>query len=122
MEQKKCYPKNESKNFYLLSGICRCECGGAMTGYTLRKPNGKTYSYYKCHNHTSKGSKICAGNTVAREFLETFVTSKIRANEGVNLDMFPDGKKREFVLQKVKGITVGKNKNIFVRFDNSNFV
>lgn len=114
--------KRSVKNSYLLSGLARCECGGSMTGHTMRRRDRKTYSYYVCHNHTSKGPKICMGNTISREILETYVSAKIKTNEGVNLEIFPDEKKRELVTQKVKGIIVKRNKNIVIRLDNSNSV
>lgn len=109
------------KNSYLLTGLARCECGGAMVGHTMRRRNRKTYSYYMCHNYASKGPKICTGNTVSKDILETYVTAKIKTNEGVNLEIFPDEKKRELVMQKIKGVIVKRNKNIVIRLDNSDY-
>lgn len=60
---------------YLLSGLLRCgRCGGSMHGYTFaKKTSGKAYSYYKCHNHGSKGPTACKGMTVPAKDIEAFV-------------------------------------------------
>jgi site-specific DNA recombinase len=66
---------------YLLSGLVRCgKCNASMSGYSqriFRQKQWKTYSYYKCHNHTSKGSSICEGNSINKAILETLVIDKI---------------------------------------------
>ena len=51
--------ENTSKNFYLLSGLIKCECGGSYVGTTVKKQkNGNTYisGYYRCSNHNKLGN------------------------------------------------------------------
>ena len=62
---------------YLLASILRCgKCGGPMHGYTFKKkPSERTYVYYKCHNHASKGT--CDGLTIPAKQLEDFVVKKL---------------------------------------------
>lgn len=63
---------------YLLSGLLRCgRCGGGMYGYTMTKKSGKEYSYYKCHNFSSKGPSVCTGNTVRAKDLEDFIVKTL---------------------------------------------
>ena len=64
-----------SNRAYLLSRILWCDkCGGKMHGYTYHdKLKNKTYSYYKCHNHTSKGASVCEGLSIPTAQLEEFI-------------------------------------------------
>jgi len=57
---------------YLLSGLIRCgKCDGSMNGYTqTKKKNNLTYSYYKCHTYSSKGSSVCKGSSIRADLLE----------------------------------------------------
>ena len=62
---------------YVLSGLMRCECGGALSSYTQPKYGGKKlYKYYKCHNAASKGT--CPGNTINKEYIEEIVLKKVK--------------------------------------------
>ena len=73
---------------YLLSGLIRCECGGKMAGYThpdKRKP-GRSYSYYKCHNHSSKGATICPGNSFVKDSLEDLVLREVKERVDLRFD------------------------------------
>jgi hypothetical protein len=65
---------------YLLSGLARCECcGGRMYGYTNDShKDDRVYRYYRCNNHISKGSSICAGNTIDADLLETLVIGELK--------------------------------------------
>ena len=73
-------PKRKMSN-YLLSGLVRCgRCGATLSGYTQKVRRGgklKAYSYYKCHNNTSKGASVCTGNTIRRDILEEKVADTI---------------------------------------------
>lgn len=71
---------------YLLSGLMKCECGGSLTGYTHVKKNGKKYTYYRCHNHASKGSGICPGNSLAKEQIEGRILKYIRSKADIHFE------------------------------------
>ena len=64
---------------YLLSGILYCgKCGGKMHGYTFRNKGLKRiYRYYKCDNHTAKGTSVCTGMTVPANELDRFVVQTL---------------------------------------------
>lgn len=72
---------------FLLSTLLRCECGGSLNGYTmLKKSSGKLYRYYKCHNNTSKGGRICPGNSLRKDVIEALVMNKIRERVGLHFE------------------------------------
>lgn len=82
----------------ILAGVIRCECGGTMNGYTqVKKETGKKYSYYKCHNCTSKGT--CPGNTWRKDELETKVMGEIRRR----IKLYFTEEEARAVLAKKKG-------------------
>jgi len=74
---------SRAKRTYLLSGLIRCgRCGGPMYGYTHVKntgkaSKGKAYSYYKCHNHATKGKSVCPGLSVPTKLVEDAVIEKL---------------------------------------------
>lgn len=71
---------------YLLSGILYCgKCNGRMHGFSCKNAQGKPFSYYKCMNHSQKGTSVCKGSSVRREKLEEAIIQCIfdmRKNEG----------------------------------------
>jgi site-specific DNA recombinase len=82
LEAKTLKPTRTSK-VYLLSGILKCgKCGSRMHGYTYvkkinGKPTGKSYFYYKCHNHLSKGNAVCSGLNIPGKELEDYIVKTI---------------------------------------------
>lgn len=72
------HPKRHGK-VYIISGLFRCECGGSMNGYTYPKKTGsqQVYTYYRCHNHISKGTAVCKGNSIRKSVVEELVLKKI---------------------------------------------
>jgi len=72
-------PKRRSRG-YPLSGLLRCgKCGRPMYGYTYNKPNGATYSYYKCaRKRTYEDRKECEGLSVPAEGLENFAVETLK--------------------------------------------
>ena len=63
---------------YLLSGFLFCgKCKGRMHGYSAKNGQGKVFSYYKCINHSQKGSTACQGNSVRRDQLEQAILKAI---------------------------------------------
>lgn len=66
-----------SKNFYLLTGLIRCEnCGALYTGNTQTvTKNGKTYKYqyYRCSSNTKIGK--CNSNMIKKDLIEEKVVS-----------------------------------------------
>ncbi len=80
LEQQFREPKRKGSH-YLLSGLIRCgHCKATINGYTQkirRNDKLKSYSYYKCHNNTSKGTSVCPGNTIRRDILEEKVIESI---------------------------------------------
>lgn len=75
--------KNEKRQLkhgqiFLLSGLCKCECGSSLDGYPqFKKSNGKLYCYYICHDHTQKGTCIYKIR-IPKEDLETKVIEEVR--------------------------------------------
>lgn len=63
--------ENTAKNFYLLSGLIKCECGGSYVGTTVKKQkNGNTYisGYYRCSNHNKLNN--CKMPSLKQEVIE----------------------------------------------------
>ena len=89
-------PRTEKKRKYnavfVLDGIMRCECGASLNGYTQRKPNGKLYFYYKCHNYTAKGSSVCRRPALVKSEIEQEILKNI--SEQVKLQ-FEESEARE---------------------------
>lgn len=80
-ERKFVRPQKKHGVRFALSCLMRCECGGTLNGYTMvKKPSGKMYCYYKCHNSTSKGITVCSGNTLRKEEIERLIIDKIRTD------------------------------------------
>ncbi len=76
--------QNSAKNFYLLSGLIKCECGGSYVGTTIKKQkNGNTYvsGYYRCSNHNKLGN--CQMPSLKQELIEDKVI-KILTEELLN--------------------------------------
>lgn len=78
--------ENTAKNFYLLSGLIKCECGGSYIGTTIKKQkNGNTYvsGYYRCSNHNKLGN--CKMPSLKQELIENKVI-KILTDELLNAE------------------------------------
>ena len=82
LNKQKKRPRRKASD-YLLSGLVRCGiCGGAVCGVSQRmKRNGKqvSYSYYKCHTPSTKGTNKCSIVSVRKEVLEDIVIEKVLA-------------------------------------------
>ncbi len=78
--QQKYVPPASKSSDYLLTGLVRCEhCGGKLHGYTGFSKRGKrTYRYYRCSTHTSKGSAVCKGNSIDVNTLENLVVGELK--------------------------------------------
>lgn len=76
-EKKKEKSSTASKNFYLLTGLIKCEkCGSTYTGTTqTTKKNGKIYKnqYYRCSGNTKIGK--CDSRMIKKELIEDKVVS-----------------------------------------------
>ncbi|MBI4234222.1 MAG: recombinase family protein, partial [Chloroflexi bacterium] len=72
-------PASKSSD-YLLTGLVICEhCGGKLHGYTgFSKRGNRTYRYYRCSTHTSKGSAVCKGNAIDMATLENIVVTELK--------------------------------------------
>lgn len=78
--------ENTAKNFYLLSGLIKCECGGSYVGTTIKKQkNGNTYvsGYYRCSNRNKLGK--CQMPSLKQELIENKVI-KILTEELLNAE------------------------------------
>lgn len=84
--KKKTNAENAAKNFYLLSGLIKCECGGSFVGTTVKKQkNGNTYAsgYYRCSNHNKLGK--CQMPSLKQELIEDKIL-KILTEELLNVE------------------------------------
>lgn len=89
--------ENTSKNFYLLSGLIKCSCGGSYIGTTIKKQkNGNTYisGYYRCSNHNKLGN--CKMPSIKQDLIENKII-KILTEELLN------AKTREKIIRTVNG-------------------
>lgn len=84
--KKKSNAENTAKNFYLLSGLIKCECGGSYVGTTVKKQkNGNTYvsGYYRCSNHNKLGN--CKMPSLKQDLIENKIVD-ILTNELLNTE------------------------------------
>lgn len=84
--KKRTNAENTAKNFYLLSGLIKCECGGSYIGTTIKKQkNGNTYTsgYYRCSNHNKLGK--CQMPSLRQELIENKIV-KILTDELLNAE------------------------------------
>ena len=87
--------ENTSKNFYLLSGLIKCECGGSYVGTTVKKQkNGNIYisGYYRCSNHNKLGN--CKMPSLKQNLIEDKII-KILTEELLNDEI------REKIVQTI---------------------
>lgn len=79
-DQKK--PSSASKGSkHLLTGLLECgHCKTKLYGYNYNghRKDGKTYRYYRCNGHISKGSAFCPGNTVDAKWIEEIILNELR--------------------------------------------
>lgn len=74
MQKRQTYVREGVEKYdYLLSGILRCHCGRYMTGYSVRKSNGKQFYYYRCTDNCR------CKNAVNAESLDAAVLEQIAA-------------------------------------------
>lgn len=62
---------------YLLTGMLRCECGGAMASHTSLRGTNKLYSYYYCQNKKGRGAHSCSGGLIPQVDLDAQVEKKL---------------------------------------------
>ncbi|HWI66495.1 MAG TPA: recombinase family protein [Symbiobacteriaceae bacterium] len=62
---------------YLLTGLLRCECGGAMVSHTAMRGNNKVYSYYACQNKKGRGGHGCSTGLIPQAILDSEVERKL---------------------------------------------
>lgn len=69
------HPRRKTSD-YILSGLLRCgDCGGAMTGNTMTKPQytpRREYHYYHCRRSGST-TRMCTGLRIPKEQIEALV-------------------------------------------------
>ncbi|MEI7751152.1 MAG: recombinase family protein [Candidatus Omnitrophota bacterium] len=76
--QRQAVEPRRKRSEYLLAGLVKCgTCGARMQGSTMRKTDGKEFSYYKCSAHQQKGATACTGLSANRHILEEAVVSAI---------------------------------------------
>jgi site-specific DNA recombinase len=61
---------------YLLSGVLKCSCGGAMVGHS-GNGNGGRFRYYGCGNMLRSGKKVCSRPSINANQIEDIVFKKI---------------------------------------------
>ena len=76
-----CRPKGGRNPAYLLTGMLRCACGGAMSPASTRT-RGKEYRYYRCATRDNKGTEVCAARSLPAGAIEDFVLEQIRGAVG----------------------------------------
>ena len=62
---------------YLLSGLLRCECGGAMASHSSYRGTKKLYSYYYCQNKKGHGGHACSTGLIPQTILDNEVEAKL---------------------------------------------
>jgi site-specific DNA recombinase len=67
---------------HLLTGIARCVCGAAITGY---KGGGKTDYYYRCADNRKKGKEACACGYIRQALVDEIVLAKLQEEYGSKL-------------------------------------
>ncbi len=116
VKQRRYIKQHRSGEFYLLSGLMRCtECGGSLCGQCTSKQNGKSFSYYRCHNHISKGPNVCLGVSINKQNLEKVVLEKIQQYANLHFDEHDAEKvlerlKQDKPAEELKGVERNLNK------------
>ncbi len=72
-KNKKYNRRNNKKNFYLLTGLVRCECGRVRTG----DPAPNNHCYYRCINRYEKLERVCMSRGVSVPVLDEKVWDTI---------------------------------------------
>lgn len=72
-KNKKYNRRNNKTNFYLLSGLVRCECGMARTG----DPSSNHHCYYRCVDRLKKIERTCTSAGVSVPILDMKVWNTI---------------------------------------------
>lgn len=72
-KNKKYNKRNNKKNFYLLAGLVKCECGRARTG----DPGPHHHCYYRCINRYEKLERVCMSGGVSVPVLDEKVWDTI---------------------------------------------
>lgn len=85
--QKGYFPTKKYGEIYLLSGIMRCECGGAFYICTAKKKSTKKkYYYYKCSNRVDKGGAICRREALIKSEIEGYILNEIKHRARLHFD------------------------------------
>ena len=81
IENQKRIPPSSKGSQYLLTGLLECQlCGAKMYGYSYDpRKEGKTYQYYRCNGHISKGSAVCPGNSIDAKVIEGIILEELRS-------------------------------------------
>ena len=59
----------------------------AGTTYPKRPPKSpREYSYYRCHNYSSMGKRVCVGNGVEKEKIEAFVLEEVKKHAKLHFE------------------------------------
>ena len=76
-KRKDCGRKRGRNPAYILAGILRCTCGGALTPASTRT-RGKEYRYYRCVTRDKQGDGACSAKPLPAEAIEEFVVEQLR--------------------------------------------
>ena len=77
-KRKACGDRKRGRNpDYILSGILRCTCGGALTPASTRA-KGKEYRYYRCVTRDRFGTEACNAQPLPAGAIEEFVVEQMR--------------------------------------------